>query len=99
MNFIKEYLEYAKDNPEKYWFKAKWYGWGWTPVTWQGWGIILVYLIAIILLGLRIEKMAIPEEEVLQSFVLPVIAMTALLIAICFKTGEPPRWNWGKPKK
>ncbi len=26
---IKKYLNYIKDNPEHYWFKAKIYGWGW----------------------------------------------------------------------
>ncbi|HYC83050.1 MAG TPA: hypothetical protein VEB60_00680, partial [Candidatus Paceibacterota bacterium] len=37
------YLRYAKDNPQRLWFKRKLYGWGWTPVTWQGWLAVLAY--------------------------------------------------------
>ena len=24
--------------PQKLWFKAKLYGWGWYPCSWEGWG-------------------------------------------------------------
>jgi len=34
---LKKYIAYLKDNPKRYWFKAKMYGWGWTPVKWQDW--------------------------------------------------------------
>jgi hypothetical protein len=31
-------------------------------------------------------------------FALPIILSTALLIFICYKKGEKPRWQWGPPK-
>jgi hypothetical protein len=30
---------------------------------------------------------------------LPIIVLTILLITICYKKGEGPRWQWGSPKK
>ena len=29
---------------KKYWFKAKQYGWGWSPSSWQGWAVICLYI-------------------------------------------------------
>ena len=53
---IKEYIKYLKDNPQEYWFKAKLYGWGWTPVKWQGWCVIFLYIVLILGLVLVREK-------------------------------------------
>jgi hypothetical protein len=97
MNFIKQQIEYIKDNPEGYWFKRKLYGWGWTPVRWQGWVVVLAYILAVVLLGLSIDENA-PTREVVFVFLLPVILLTITLIRICYKKGEKPRWQWG-PKK
>jgi len=38
----RNYIGYMKDNPKKYWFKRKLYGWGWVPVRWQGWFVVLL---------------------------------------------------------
>lgn len=99
---IKEYIQYIRDNPKGYWFKAKLYGWGWTPARWQGWLVIVAY-IAIVL------ALIISREETIQgnpdsgsnffTFALPIIVSTTLLIYICYKKGEKPRWQWGPPKK
>lgn len=95
---LKEHLDYLKDNPHHYWFKAKLYGWGWVPATWQGWLVILVYLILLTLLGLTLDETS-SAREVIFLFVLPVILLTITLIRICYRTGEKPRWQWGPPKK
>ena len=83
-----------------YWFKTKRYGWGWTPATWQGWCIILAYLALIVTLAMTREE-SIPGNPDSGSnflvFGLPIILLTALLIFICYKTGEKPRWRWGDP--
>lgn len=83
-------------------FKRKLYGWGWVPVRWQGWAVILVYLALILSLALTREE-AIPGNPDSGSnflvFALPIIILTGLLIYICYKTGEKPRWQWGLPKK
>lgn len=99
---FKEYLTYIKDNPQQYWFKAKLYGWGWTPATWQGWLVISVYAALIVIMSLLRED-SIPGNPDSGSnflvFALPIILLTALLIFICYKKGEKPRWQWGPPKK
>lgn len=94
---IKEYLSYLRDNPEGYWFKRKLYGLGWTPVTWQGWFVVLVYTVSLVKLALSLEKNA-PVSNVLFTFILPVLLLTTVLIAICYKTGERLQWQWGLMK-
>lgn len=78
------------DRP-KYWFPAKRYGWGWgCPCTWQGWLVLAAYLI---LLPLAIWMF--PPERTLPGFVVSVSGLSAVLVAICWWKGEPPRWRWG----
>ncbi len=99
---IKEYINYLKDNPQGYWFKAKLYGWGWTPARWQGWLVILAYIAIILTLVLNIEEDIPGNPDSGSNFLvfgLPIILLTALLIFICYKKGEKPRWQWGPPKK
>ena len=95
---IKEYIKYLKDNPQGYWFKAKLYGWGWTPATWQGWLIIVAYVVAVTLFALTIDENS-SAREVSFTFILPVALFTAILIRICYQTGEKPRWQWGPADK
>jgi hypothetical protein len=99
---IKEYVQYLKDNPQGYWFKAKMYGWGWVPVKWQGWCVLLIYILLLVTLVLTREK-DIPGNpdsgSNLLTFAVPIIVLTAFLIFICYKKGEKPRWQWGVPKK
>lgn len=93
---LKEYLDYLKDNPNKYWFKRKIYGWGWTPATWQGWLTLLLFLGAIIINTLGIDK---TTPEGLKTFIVETIALILILLFICYRTGEKPKWQWGLPKK
>lgn len=98
---IREYVAYVRDNPEGYWFKRKLYGFGWVPVRWQGWVAILTYLAFIFGLVLTREQ-DIPGNPDSGSnflvFALPIIIATIVLIIICYKKGERPRWQWGLPK-
>ena len=73
----------------KIWFRRKLYGWGWYPVTWEGWAVILVW--ALIFTSL-VAKM---EYEGLNN-ILFVLISVGLLIYVCYKKGEKPRWQWGK---
>lgn len=95
---LKEYKEYLQDNPKGYWFKSKLYGWGWAPVTWQGWTVFFIYLTLTILFALTIDGNS-PPREIMFTFILPFILLTITFIRICYKTGERPRWSWGKSKK
>ena len=81
---------------KKIWFRRKLYGWGWTPITWQGWGILLLYVVAMVLIFINIDKDSHSASDTLLNYFLPVLLLTALLIFICYKTGEKPRWQWGK---
>ncbi|MBM3205111.1 hypothetical protein FJZ48_04005 [Candidatus Uhrbacteria bacterium] len=99
---IKEYIKYLKDNPQEYWFKAKLYGWGWTPAKWQGWGVIVLYLLLIAGLVLIREKDIPGNPDSGSNFLtsaLPIIVLTILLVTIAYKKGEKPRWQWGLPKE
>ncbi|MCA9366439.1 hypothetical protein KC722_02560 [Candidatus Kaiserbacteria bacterium] len=98
MSFWKRYKAYVKDNPERYWFKRKLFGWGWTPVTWQGWLVTLSVVVAILLNAFCRNLEAMTDREALTQIVAPSLLLAVLLIVICYKTGESPRWTWGFPK-
>lgn len=78
------------------WFKAKTYGYGWTPSTWQGWGVLSMYLFAVVSEAFFVETHAHSITDFLFSFFLRVIILTTFLIIICDAKGEPARWRWGK---
>lgn len=79
------------------WFKRKLYGWGWTPVTWQGWLITGVYIALIIFFATGIADNATPKEVGL-SFLLPLLILSVAFIRTAYRTGEKPRWQWGKDR-
>lgn len=99
---FEKYIAYIKDNPGGYWFKAKLYGWGWTPAKWQGWLVIALYLLLVFIVT-RSREEAIPGNPDSGSnfltFALPIIVLTVLLIVIAYKKGEKPRWQWGNKDK
>lgn len=92
---LKKYIEYYKNNPQRYWFKRKVFGWGWTPVRWQGWLVIAVYLAIILCFFTKADTTAHSGSDTLIVFSLPFIISTAILIAICYAKGEKPKWQWG----
>ncbi len=99
---LKKYIAYVKNNPEGHWFKAKRYGWGWTPAKWQGWVVTFVYA-GLVLIVTRTGEQTIPGNPDsgtnFLTFALPIIVLTALFIYIAYKKGEKPGWQWGSPKK
>jgi len=75
----------------KYWFPAKRYGWGWgLPSIWQGWVVLLVY-VALVLGGIPLVQ----STKGNLVYIAYVVVLTALLVAVCWLKGEPPRWRWG----
>jgi hypothetical protein len=80
---------------KRVWFKAKNYGWGWYPATWQGWLTMLVYVGFAVLDILRIDRTSHSDANTLVVFIPDFIILTALLIVICWRTGEKPKWRWG----
>jgi uncharacterized membrane protein YhaH (DUF805 family) len=99
MNYIKKHAGYLKDNPEGYWFKRKLYGWGWTPAKWEGWMVIFVFLIFILWVSFSLSSNPMPTDWEIGLFFVKIILLVALLILICYKKGEKPKWQWGKEKK
>lgn len=79
-------------NDTNYWFPAKRYGWGWgLPSRWQGWAVLIAFF-ALLLAGLAFFP---PRSESI-AYVVYVAVLSVVLVAICWITGEPPRWRWGK---
>ena len=98
MGIFDDYVAYLKDNPNGYWFKRKLYGWGWTPARWQGWLVTGAFMV--IVLGLLIGA----DTEIIKSFneneLLIIVALiTTLFVGVVWKTGEPPKWQWGIKRK
>lgn len=79
-----------------YWFKAKNYGWGWYPATWQGWFILLGYVGLVVWLTGEMNNELNSMGDRALGFFVSLIFLTTTLILICYQTGEPPRWRWGK---
>lgn len=79
------------------WFKAKRFGWGWSPATPEGWivvGMFLASLLGSTIALVRFRPMP-PSPAVVCEHMLLAFTMVGALIAICFKTGEKPGWRWG----
>jgi hypothetical protein len=88
---------------KKLWFRAKYYGWGWYPVTIEGWlviaGFVLVLTGSAFLFSNYMQIHAADPAGSLRyvalAFVAWITLLMVLLIYICYKTGERPRWRWG----
>jgi hypothetical protein len=79
------------DNPNKYWFPAKRYGWGWgLPVRWQGWVCLAIYA-GCVALVIRFLRPAVSPVV----FAISLVLLTLGLMAVCWLKGEPPRWRSG----
>lgn len=81
--------------PSKLYFKAKRYGWGWTPATWEGWLITFLFLVFLIGNAFRIEAAHYSTSNSVLAVLLQNGIAVLILIAICLYTGEKPRWRWG----
>lgn len=80
---------------QKLWFKNKRYGWGWTPATWQGWLVLVIFLALIIGNVLRLDAAQLSTSDALMNILPQNTLLVLILILICYRTGEKPRWRWG----
>jgi len=77
---------------KQYWFRAKTYGYGWTPNTWQGWLVLAAAVVGFIDGVYKISA----GSRVMGS--LEIGLFLIMLIAVCVAKGEPAKWRWGKTK-
>ena len=64
------------------------HGWGWDlPLTWEGW-LVLATFVALFVAGNWLSG---PVSGVVHMAY--VVILAALLTAVCWLTGEPPRWR------
>lgn len=75
----------------KIWFVNKTYGYGWTPSTWEGWLVLLGWLI------LFVPLMVAAKYNLILSMT-GICIITGILLYVCYKKGEKPRWQWGGKK-
>ena len=76
--------------PERYWFRAKRYGWGWgLPSSPAGWVFFSLWFVALIAGVIWLRPLH-PLAPV--AF---VAVMAAVLVCVCYAKGEPPAWHWG----
>lgn len=73
---------------KKLWFRRKRYGFGWYPSTWEGWVVIFIWVIFFA------SFMAKMDHEWLKNLLF-IFVSVSLLIYICYRKGESPRWQWG----
>jgi peptidoglycan/LPS O-acetylase OafA/YrhL len=79
---------------KKIWFKRRYYGWGWRPVSWEGWLTLGIYLMLITLFYWKGDDVEIVAARL--KLLIPLVTITtAILIAISYHFGEKPRWQWG----
>ena len=77
------------DTSRPYWFRAKRYGWGWTPATWQGWVFTLIWL------AVTIPAVCWATFYNLLLAYAIIFVMIVLMLIVCYKKGPPPKWRWG----
>ena len=80
------------------WFHAKRYGWGWTPATIEGWLVLAAFLAAVAMsTAIYIHRVRTGTDirSATILFLLWIAVLAGALIAVCWMTGEPPRWRWG----
>lgn len=73
---------------DEYWLHAKRDGWGWgLPKRWM----VLVTFIVLF----SVAPFFVPPTTPMSSYLAAVGCLCAALIAVCWRTSEPPHWRWG----
>jgi len=80
------------------WFKARKYGWGWTPITWQGWLVTFLFLCLVYSNFLDVDSLSHSVSDTLMNFAFRLIFLILALILVCYVKGEKPQWRWSGKK-
>ena len=92
-------MQTKPESSKKIWFVRKTYGFGWTPATWQGWLSLAAYIVLLYTPFFLIDLDLLSIKTVAIRFALYFSVLTAVLIFLCYKKGESPRWQWGEGQK
>jgi len=84
---------------KEYWFKAKRYGYGWSPASWQGWLVMIAWVAIVVYCANRAEVLVQKDESLVWQVFIPITVATLILFRICFAKGEPLKWHWGNEEK
>lgn len=93
------FIQYIKNNPQHYWFKRRWYGWGWVPATREGWAVLAAFIIFLIVNSFTLPGHREPSTSELVWFGARTMIAVTIIITIAFLKGEKPKWQWGPPKE
>ena len=81
------------------WFRARTYGWGWTPASIEGWlvllGFVVVASVSTVVFIYKVRSGTDVRSATLL-FVLWIAILIAALVTVAWITGERPRWRWGE---
>ena len=81
---------------QKYWFKARKHGVGWTPSTWKGWVVLALYIGFLIHSFIQVDGFSHSASDTFINFFPRFLTFTALLTIITYMTGEPTTWHHEK---
>ena len=85
---------------ERYWFKAKKYGYGWYPATWEGWVVMAVWLVAFLRITVFFSaQMQLTGPANLYWYAPLVLLITGALVLVSWLKGEPAQWRRGSNDK
>lgn len=74
---------------DRYWFSKKKMGWGWgVPATWEGWAALALYAACMVGADIIFRRQGHNIE-----FLISIAALTALLLIILVRKGEPAKWS------
>ena len=82
----------------KYWFRPKKYGWGFTPISWEGFVMTLVFVFLLFSI-VYIDNLSSPDmtlRDALRFFVDLIVVASLFTLIAQKKTKEPLLWRWGK---
>jgi len=95
----RHFLTYKEAREKGLWFKAKWLGWGWTPVCLEGWAVTILCVALLVREGGEFDfrmSLHVPGMTLIAvtNLLVGFVGITALFLIICYAKGEVPGWRW-----
>lgn len=78
---------------ERYWFRARTHGFGWTPETWQGWLVVIVWVLMVGATARYSFMGVLANGAGFLSFIKLLLGWSFLFFIIMWKKGEPLNWR------